>query len=247
MPASLTGLSHDVYRVPFAKPILLLTVPPNAGVRPPVQPTSQTSTPEIYVSYAWGEDSTSEGKEREEIVNRLCEAVRASGQEIGRDKERIRAGDSIERFAQEISRAKRIVAVISAKSLVSDFCMAHELFRAYRRCDYQRAEFQEKVIALVMDDAKPFLQDDHALVSLAKHWKEKFEKLHKELREVDPNRRNHDLWFFVDLMEDMVPRLPGMLSALRDIVMKRGFEQIVADGFREVINRLPRKIKDSDG
>jgi hypothetical protein len=30
-----------------------------------------------------------------------------------------------------------------------------------------------------------------------------------------------------------------MLAALRDSVMKRGFDEIVRDGFQEVINRLP--------
>jgi internalin A len=239
MPASLTGLNHPVHRLQFAKPVLPAQVTTNAVDKTASAPDLQSRTPEIYVSYAWGEDSTEEGRKREEIVDRLCEVVRASGRVIGRDKERMRGGDSIERFAQEISRAKRIVAVISEKSLHSDFCMAHELFRAYRRCDYQRLEFQEKVIALVMDDAKPLLKGDLALVALAKHWKQKFEHLHTELQSVDPNRRNHDLWVFVDLMEDMVERLPGMLAALKDIVMKRGFDEIVEDGFKEVLNRLP--------
>ena len=239
MPASLTGLSHAVRRLQFAKSVLpVMLLPTPGGVATAVRPPGVT-TPEVYVSYAWGEDSTEEGRRREEIVDRLCEAVRASGREIGRDKERLRGGDSIERFAHDISRARRIVAVISEKSLHSDFCMAHELFRAYRRCDYQRSEFQEKVVALVMDDAKPLLKDELALVRLAESWKQKFDSLHKGLQSVDPHRRNHDLWVFVDLMEDMVPRLPGMLAALRDIVMKRGFDDIVRDGFQEVIRRLP--------
>lgn len=195
--------------------------------------------PDAYVSYAWGEDETEEGCRREEIVDRLCDAVRASGRMIGRDKERMRAGDSIERFAQEISKAPRIIAVITEKSLNSHFCMAHELFRAYQRCNYQRGEFQEQIIALVMDDAKAILKDDLAIIALAKTWKDKFQKLQSELEAVDPRRKSSAQWVFVDLMEDMVPRLPGMLGSIQDIVMKRGFEDIVADGFQEVIGRLP--------
>jgi tetratricopeptide (TPR) repeat protein len=240
MPASLTGLSYPVRRAPFADAVLPAHSAPSAGGSPlPKPPVLRATTPEIYVSYAWGEDSTPEGRRREKIVDGLCEAVRASGREIGRDKERLRGGDSIERFAQEISKAERIVAVVSAKSLQSDFCMAHELFRAYRRCDFQRSEFQEKVIALVMDDAKPFLKDHLSVLSLADDWNDKFKKLKEKLHGIDPNRRNHDLWVFVDLVEAMVERLPGMLDALRDIVMKRGFDEIVEDGFQEVINRLP--------
>jgi hypothetical protein len=238
MPASLTGLSHAVRRVPFAKPVLPAPAPGEPANLDPAAPTT-TASPEIYVSYAWGEDSSPAGREREEIVNRLCETVRRTGRVIGRDKERMRGGDSIERFAQEISKARRIVAVISEKSLNSEFCMAQELFRAFRRCDYQRAEFQEKVIAVVMDDAKPLLRDNLALVTLAQAWQERTEKLRAKFQAVDPTRKSPALWLFVDLMEEMCPRLPDMLGALQDIVMRRGFEEITRDGFQEVLNRLP--------
>jgi len=151
----------------------------------------------------------------------------------------MRGGDSIERFAHEISKARRIIAVISEKSLHSEFCMAHELFRAFRRCDYQRGEFQEKVIALVMDDAKPYLNDNFAVVALAKDWQQRLERLRIELQALDPTRKSPNLWIFVDMMEDMCPRLPDMLNALRDIVMKRGFDEIVENRFEEVLSRLP--------
>ena len=151
MPPSLTGLSESISRLQFSPPVL----PSQAMTATSSAATVATATsPEIYVSYAWGEDSTEAGRQREEIVDRLCAAVGDAGYAIGRDKERMRAGDSIERFAREMSKAERIIAVISEKSLHSDYCMAHELFRAFRRCDYQRGEFQEKVIAVVMDDAK---------------------------------------------------------------------------------------------
>lgn len=241
MPAALTGLGYDVRRVQFSRPVLPAQVTSNnAGVAASAA-ARREARPEVYVSYAWGEDKTEEGRRREEIVDRLCQAIRASGREIGRDRERVGGGDSIERFAQEISKAERIVAVISEKSLHSDFCMAQELFRAYRRCDYQRSEFQEKVIALVMDDAEPLLKDNLARVALARHWRQKFETLREQLTDVDPDRRSHDLWLFVNLIEEMVPRLPNMLDALGDIVMRRGFDEIVGDNFREVIGRLPPK------
>lgn len=195
--------------------------------------------PEVYVSYAWGEDSSEAGQEREEIVDRLCEAVKATGRFIGRDKDRMSAGDSIERFAEEISKAPRIVAVISEKSLNSQYCMAHELFRAYRRCDFKRAEFQEKVIALVMDDAKALLKDEVSLVRLAASWKDRLDELRTKLKSVDPLGRSSDVWNFVGLLDEMCPRLPDMLAALKDVVMKRGFDEIVADGFQEVIKLLP--------
>jgi len=56
----------------------------------------------------------------------------------------MKAGDSIQEFTQEISKAQTIVAVISNKYLHSDYCMVHELFPAFRRCDFIKEEFSEK-------------------------------------------------------------------------------------------------------
>jgi tetratricopeptide (TPR) repeat protein len=238
MPSSLTGLARAAHRTSFAMPVLPQITP--KALDSTYQALSTLSaTPEIYVSYAWGEDSTEEGRKREEVVDRLCEAVRASKREIGRDKERLRRGDSIERFAQEIAKAKCIIAVISEKSLHSVFCMVHELFRAYRRCEYQRQEFQEKIIALIMDDAKPYLRNEHSFVALAGYWKDELDKLRNGLESIDPDRLDHDLWIFVKLMEEMVPRLPGMLRALVDTVTSRGFDDIVKYGLPDLIRRLP--------
>jgi hypothetical protein len=92
-----------------------------------------------------------------------------------------------------------------------------------------------------MDDAKPLLKDNLSIVALAKVWQERLEKLRAELQSVDPTRKSADLWVFVDTMEEMCPRLPAMLGALKDIVMKRGFEEIVKDGFQEVISLLPHR------
>ena len=137
-------------------------------------------------------------------MDHLCEALRVSGREIGRDKERMSAGDSIERFAQEISKAQRVIAVISEKFLHSDYCMVYELFQTYRRCGFVREEFQAKVIALVMDDAKPILNNNLALTSLAKEWKDKYEDQRQHLEDVDPDRFSTSSWAFLNLIKDNV-------------------------------------------
>jgi hypothetical protein len=90
-----------------------------------------------------------------------------------------------------------------------------------------------------MDDARPLLNNELALVELANQWRQKFEQLSAKLHGIDPNRKSHDLWRFVDLMGEMIPRLPDMLAALKDIVMKRGFKAIMDDRFKEVLDRLP--------
>jgi tetratricopeptide (TPR) repeat protein len=166
MPEGLTRRSDPIRRVPYSPPVLGDLATPSADALALVKP-------DIYVSYAWGEDKTEEGHQRDDIVNRLCDAVRAQGRLIGRDKDDLRAGDSIDRFAKDIARAERIVAVISAKSLRSHYCMVDELFRAYQRCAFQSDEFKTKVIALVMDDATTSVTDLDMRLDLATEWNKK--------------------------------------------------------------------------
>jgi tetratricopeptide (TPR) repeat protein len=239
LPSALTGLTQPICRVPFSsRRVEYLAL--GDTKRESAPPSSfLSSNPEIYVSYAWGEDDTSDGRKREEIVERLCKAIRDSGKDVGRDKERQSGGSSIDRFAQEISRSECIVAVISEKFLHSEFCMPRELFRAFRRCDYQTEEFQKKVIAVVLDDAMPYLRNKQALLELAAYWKTEHGKLSAGLEQIDPQRKSHDVWVLLELVSEMVPRIPGMLHALMEIVMIRGFDEIVNDNFKEIIGRLP--------
>ena len=90
-----------------------------------------------------------------------------------------------------------------------------------------------------MDDAEPYLKDNLAIVALAKQWQQRLKELKGELQSLDPNRKSPNLWVFVDMLEEMCPRLPDMLNALSDIVMRRGFDKILDNGFEEVMSRLP--------
>ncbi len=53
------------------------------GIRPKLPPKG---TPEIFVSYAWCDDSSEEARQRTEVVDRLCEALGLAGWNILRDK-----------------------------------------------------------------------------------------------------------------------------------------------------------------
>jgi internalin A len=70
----------------------------------PVRPAYEPSRVlEYYVSYAWGDDTT-EGKEREAVVDRLCSEAEARGKRIIRDKTEMKIGDRISTFMDRIGR-----------------------------------------------------------------------------------------------------------------------------------------------
>ncbi|MFM9104759.1 MAG: hypothetical protein ACKOPS_27015, partial [Cyanobium sp.] len=78
------------------------------------------TTPAAYISYAWGDDASPEGRDREAIVDELCRSFTEVGIVIGRDKNDVKAGDSIEAFGKRIAKAQLILAVISHRSLRSE-------------------------------------------------------------------------------------------------------------------------------
>jgi hypothetical protein len=109
----------------------------------PARPAS-LPPPLVYVSYAWrsrapaGQDAAlSPSDDREAIVDELCQVLDQEERlVVGRDKKLLKTGDSILDFAREIASGGLILAVISHKSLRSDWCMVHELLQAFRRRNF---------------------------------------------------------------------------------------------------------------
>jgi hypothetical protein len=198
--------------------------------------------PLIYVSYAWG-DKTDAGKEREQIVDELCEALeKYDGIKVGRDKSRQRFGDSIEGFAAEIATADIIFAVVSKKYLRSYHCMVEELHQAFRRVDCNRKEFGEKVYLVLLDEAEP---DINVSLDLIDHWDRLSQERHSKLRRTDPGKtKSPHGWASLENIVAMKSCIVDMLSALTDPVMPRGYDQITLNDFQELRDLIHRRLKE---
>jgi hypothetical protein len=70
------------------------------------RPEIPKGTPEIFVSYAWSDDSSEDARKRAEIVDRLCETIRQHGWNILRDSDVLRPGELILGF-MKTNRARR--------------------------------------------------------------------------------------------------------------------------------------------
>src|SRR5690349_5903289 len=111
------------------------------------------TTPEIFVSYAWGDDSSAAAEKRTEIVDRLCETREKDGWHIIRDKTDMRPGDLISRFMKRIGLADHMIVVLSDKYLRSPYCMT-ELYYIYQRSIGEKEEFLRRIVPLRLDDAR---------------------------------------------------------------------------------------------
>ena len=66
------------------------------------RPEIRKGKPEIFVSFAWGDDSSEDAHQRTEVVNRLCDTLGQHGWNILRDSNVLRPGDLISGFMKRI-------------------------------------------------------------------------------------------------------------------------------------------------
>jgi len=147
--------------------------------QPEFGPTPKTEL-EWYVSYAWGDD-TPEGRERDKLVDFLCEEANKAGKKILLDKNEVGFGERISRFMENIGRGDRVFIVLSEKYLKSPYCM-FELFEVWRNSKSDVELFLERTRIYSLPDARIDTNEDR--ISYGVHWQNEFNKLR---RLVTPN------------------------------------------------------------
>jgi internalin A len=185
---------------------------------------------EYYVSYAWGDDTT-EGKEREAIVDRLCSEAEARGKRIIRDKTAMKIGDRISTFMDRIGKGVvngRVCIVLSDKYLKSPYCM-HELFDVWRKCREDPDTFIDRTRVLVLPSAKISSAVERAQYVI--HWRSTFKALQALVSE-------HDQFVLSDkdnaefrLMSRFVSETANVLQLVQDTLRPQSFDDYVNDVF----------------
>ena len=192
-------------------------------VRPAYEPSKVL---EYYVSYAWGDDTT-EGKEREAVVDRLCSEAEARGKRIIRDKTAMKIGDRISIFMDRIGKGVvngRVCIVLSDKYLKSPYCM-HELFDVWRNCREDAGTFIDRTRVLVLPSAKIATAVERAQYVI--YWQSAFKALDALVREhgqfVLSDKDNAEF----RLMSRFVSETANVLQLVQDTLRPRSFDDYV--------------------
>ena len=129
---------------------------------------------EVFISYAWSDNSPG-GKEREEIVDEICNTLERSGFLIIRDKTHIQYKGSFKELEERIGNGGYIILVISDKFLKSKHCMLEVLMITKHGNIYNR------VFPIVLADAK--IYDDVDLLSYIDFWHDQISRLEKRIKQ----------------------------------------------------------------
>ncbi|MEB3301912.1 MAG: toll/interleukin-1 receptor domain-containing protein, partial [Cyanobacteriota bacterium] len=187
-------------------------------------------------SYAWG-DETPAGQERDRVVDGIEKALkqRPEGIKVHRDRDVMRPGDLISAFMDRLAAADRIIVVISAKYLQSEYCM-YELFKIYQNCRKSAEDFHKRIIPIILPDAG-FSSKLAARLKPALYWNQQEEKLTSlvsgNLQAVGSNAYKK-----YRLIGEFARNTSDMIEYLNDQLQPRDYDRQVDEGFTELCQQI---------
>jgi internalin A len=182
----------------------------------------------IFISYAWG-------GEREEIVNKIDQALQGRGVHIVRDKRELGYKGSIKEFMERIGQGNCVIVVISDKYLRSQNCMFELVEIAENR------QFHNRIFPVVLADAE--IYDPVKRLGYVKHWEAKRTELADAMRSVDPAnlqgiREEMDMY---DRIRDKVSGLTGILKDMNTLTPDMHQDS----DFEHLYRAIEKRLKES--
>ena len=196
-------------------------------------PDPQPDAQNVYISYAW-KDSTPEGKRRGQLVDDLCQALRASGIKFLIDREQVNPGERISAFMKAITKGDMIIIVLSDRYLQSEFCM-YELYGIWTRACQDDNLFLARVIPLALPDVE--LKTTQDFLARGEYWlsqkRDLDNRIGQNLDSVGPL-----LFDRYKLIKQFAEHATEMLLLLLDKHEPCTFESQFKEGFREVVAQI---------
>ena len=182
----------------------------------------------VFISYAWG-------KEREEMVNQIEQALQDRGLRIIRDKRELGYKGSIKGFMERIGRGDCVIVVVSDKYLRSPNCMFELVEIA------ENKEFHDRIFPVVLADAdiyKPVKQ-----IQYIKHWEDEIKELKQTLGTVDPTHLEgiYEQLNLYDRIRDNISRLTAILSDMNTLTPEMHQET----DFLDLYNAIEKRMKEN--
>jgi internalin A len=182
----------------------------------------------VFISYAWG-------GEREEIVNKIDDALQQRGIRITHDKRDLGYKGSIKEFMERIGQGNCVIVVVSDKYLRSPNCM----FELVEIADNK--QFHDRIFPVVLADAN--IYDPIKRIEYVKYWEVKRAELAEAMKTLDPANLQ-GIRDDMDLYDRIRDKISGLASTLKD--MNTLTPEMHQDGnFSHLYEAIERRMKES--
>ncbi|HEY0552948.1 MAG TPA: COR domain-containing protein [Thermoanaerobaculia bacterium] len=194
---------------------------------------------EVFISYAWGDDETPEGKIRTQVVDGLQTALNGDGFKPVRDRDQMRAGDRISSFISQLTRADLVVAVISEKYLRSTYCM-FEIYKLWQRSQGDADLLGKILVPLILPEVK--IKNVWERLPYIDHWRAEAERVGELERSGRVLSFSPETFQELRLVREFAHHVDGILAFIQDVLMPRKLEVHLEDGFQAVREALRRRM-----
>ena len=188
--------------------------------------------PEVFLSYAWGDDASPEGRQRAEAADRLCDELRRDFV-VHRDRDAIQPGESISDYIDKLTHGRYLVALVSDKYLRSPYCM-FETYKLYQACQGEKKQLFERVVPVLLPEVK--IAEFLDRVPYLKYWGAKAKAYEDLMRDPDVRPGESSVKEY-RLVRDFANHVDEILVFIADVLMPRR-----TDDFSVVRETLLRKM-----
>ena len=122
-----------------------------------------------------------------------------------------------------LSKADRIVVILSDKYLKSPYCM-YELLQIYQRSGSDKKEFMTHIFPVILDDAEISTLKQKA--NYGRYWKKECAEIAQIIDEGDGDTLGSEGMRQYEYMKDFSGKVSNMLHHINDVLSPRGFDSI---------------------
>jgi internalin A len=195
---------------------------------------------EVYISYAWGDD-TPAGQIRGKVVDNLYSALEKDGFRPIRDRDQIRTGDLISQFIERLTRGDWVVTIISDKYLRSPFCM-YEIYRLWQKYQEDPQSMSRHVVPIVLPEVKIGRIRERAVY--VEHWTDEAEDANEVLgnKKLMPHFSDKSVRE-ARLTQRFADHVDDILHFLKDVLMERKLDVHFEGDFQAVREALRQRME----
>jgi len=206
-------------------------------------PLSASEKPsEVFISYAWGDDKTPEGKLREQTAEALYSALKKDGFVPIRDRDQMHPGELISAFINRLTRADLVVAVISDKYLRSPYCM-YEIYKLWQKSQGDAKILAQCVVPIILPEVK--IGDIQEKLPYLEYWNAQAKTVEALPGRLNLFRLSGESFAKARLVLEFAQHVDDILVFLQDVLMPHNLEVHLEDGFQAVREALRRRLEES--
>ena len=194
----------------------------NKGINSNITPDTVENREVVYVSYSWADSSE---------MDCICEALKSSSIEYRRDVTDCGFLCNIKKFEDEISKGKRVIAIIGERYLKSINCM-------YEICSLaEKGDIEGRLIPIVKSEYKRDLEKYNEIIEF---WKEEYSRRCEILQNLQSGTSLQALKE-LEYCDKIIRELPKLINYLAEY-NTLSFDELMSDGCKKLIDYIKASI-----